>query len=751
MKINTKNRNITGLIIASSAAMAITSVSASAQQTSQSMSGDAGLVAKSSDADLNGLQEVVVTAQKRKEKAKDVPASVSVVGQAQLENQHVTELSDLSGYLPSVQIDNQGSSGQTAITIRGIPALGNGATVGTYLDDTPVGSSSLYANGSGFELDMFPYDVSRIEVLRGPQGTLYGASSMGGLLKYVMNDPELDSFNGRIATGISDIYGGTGLGNSIRGMVNIPIIKDELAARISLSNNRTPGYIDNALTGQSGINNTQQQGGRLSVLWKPTSDLNLKFSALHQKVDANDQSLILLDGVSEQPIYGDQKTGKLISEPYISTFDYYSFSAGYDLHWADFLAASSYSKSSNHRVYDQTYVFGQDFPLFGYPVGLSAYSLDVNLKKFTQELRMTSKQGSRLEWIIGGFYTRETSNNDQYLTAQAMNGSFIDGFNPLLAAYQPASYAEQAIYGDLTYKITEKFDVSAGLRYSRNNQEYSAITTPSPLLAASSTSNTSHQGVTTYMLSPRYHIDADNMLYSRIATGYRPGGPNPPLLGIPQSINADTIINYELGAKSYFLNKRASVDFSVYQIDWKNIQLPAVNSQGLSYVVNAGTAASKGFELTATLALTNTWRISANASYTDARLTGDAPSISGKNGDTLEGIPRFTSSFTSDYSFSFGDGWSAHVGGGFAFTGDRNSGESSDPNSHRLPGYGIMNLNSEVSKGPWVVRAYVKNVLNNQSNTYLANVQDAITGAVPMIWSNRPQPRTVGAEMEYAF
>jgi outer membrane receptor protein involved in Fe transport len=698
------------------------------------------------------IQEVIVTAQKRSEKAHDVPSSVSVMGQVQLESLHVSQLSDLSGYLPSVQIDSSGTPGQTSITVRGIPALGGAAVVGTYLDDTPVGSSNNFANGSAFALDMLPYDVARIEVLRGPQGTLYGASAMGGLLKYVTNDPELDGLSGRAGVGLSSIKGGGAAGSELRAMMNVPLIANELAARISVSNNRTPGYIDNAVTGQSDINRTQQQYGRLALLWKPNQDFKLKFSALRQKIDARDDNRVPLDPVTQHPIYGEQSAGKRVSEPFVNTFDYYALSAAYDLRWADLLYAASYSKTKTFRVVDESNQYGLAYPLLGdFPAGISAYAYRLNLKKSTQELRLTSKPGGTVEWLVGAFHTRETSTNNQHVTAQTLDGAPIAGLDPLFDAELPALYREKAVYGDLTYKLSDRFDVTGGLRYSRNNQQYTENILAGVLAPPSNDYNSSHESVTTYMLSPRYHLSADTMLYARVASGYRPGGPNGSLPGVPPDVKADKLVNYELGMKSFYFQKRASVELAAYQIDWKGIQLSALTDTGISYTTNGGTAKSRGFELTTSVRLSPGWRVGANAAYNDARLTQDAPSVSGKRGDKLQGVPDVTASLTSDYNFNVGDAWSAHVGGGYGWTGARNSGESSDPQSRRQGSYGVLNLNADLSKGAWTVRAYAKNVLNNQTATLLYNVQNALTGDLQQIWAVRTQPRTVGLELEVSF
>ena len=704
------------------------------------------------DVKAGGIQEVIVTAQKRRERASEVPSSISVLGQAQLENQHVSQLSDLTGFLPSVQIVDGGTPGQTQISVRGIPTLGPGAVVGTYLDDTPLGSSSNFSRSSAFVLDLLPYDITRIELLRGPQGTLYGSSAMGGLLKYVTNDPDLQELSGRVGGGISSVKGAHDNGWEARTVVNVPVIRDVLAIRASVANTVTPGYVDNSLSGQHDINHVQQQYGRVAALWRPNDSVTVKLSALRQKIAADDNSSILLDPVSRQPSFGDGATGKLVAEPFDKTVDYYAAIVNVDLQWADLLSASSYSNTETHQTSDLSQQFGVAFPaLAGVPAGISAFPLGLNLRKFTQEVRLSSKSGGALEWLVNGFYTRERSQNFQLATAQSLDGAPIPGLDPLLDVSLPSTYNEKAVYGQVTYKLTPVFDMTGGLRYAKNNQDYVQNVTAGVLAPVGVSGGTSSENVTTYLASARYHLTPDRMLYARVASGYRPGGPNLALPGVPTSVKADTLVNYEVGMKSLFLDKRVSVELAAYQIDWKDIQLTAASPNGITYLVNAGTAKTRGLELTTNFRLTPAWRLGFNTAYTHARLTEDAPSVFGKAGDAIQGIPSWTAALTTDYSFDAWDGWSPHLGGGYAWTGKRESGQSSDPLSNRLPSYGLLNMNADVSKGAWTVRAYAKNLADSHANTMLTNVQNALTGQVGYLMANRPQPRTLGIEVDMAF
>ena len=712
-------------------------------------------------ADAGQLQSVVISAQKRKESASKVPASVSVIGAQQLENQHVTQLSDLNGYLPGVQIENGGTPGQTAVKIRGIGNLGPGPVVGTYLDDTPVGPSNNIQKGAGLVLDMLPYDIARVEVLRGPQGTLYGASAMGGLLKYVTIDPDLKTLEGRIGGGISSVKGGKGTGWDLHAGVNIPLIKDTLALRASLASNHTPGWVGNAVTGARGVNHSEQQGGRLALLWQASPDVNLKLSAIKQKIDAHDNSQITLD-TNRQAVYGDYRNNKLFGEPFERDVNYYSATVNWDLHWADFISATSYSKESSSAPTDITREFGVAFPALGKMLGLtvaagkSAFPREIDSKKWTQEFRLASKQGGKLEWLAGAFYTREDGTQMQRGTAQTMAGATIPVLDPLLQVELPSSYKEASLFGNLGYKFTERFDVTAGLRYAKNRQRFQQIVDPRSVLALigaipnTAPPSTSSEGVTTYMLSPRYLLSADSMLYARVATGYRPGGPNIALPGVPPSVQSDSLINYEVGVKSLFLNRRASVELAAYQIDWKDIQISTTTDQGLSYLANAGKAQSRGLELSSQYKATQDWRLGFVLGYTAAYLSEDAPTLRARKGDRLPGTPRWNAALTSDYHFSLPDGWAGHTGGGYSWIGERHSAVN-PARSLTLSSFGTLNLNADASKGPWTVRLYGKNLANNQKLSMITPITNALSGKVSQYSANRPQPRTIGMEVDMQF
>jgi outer membrane receptor protein involved in Fe transport len=707
---------------------------------------------KAAKPDNGGIQVVEVTAQKRKENARDVSTSISVVGSEQLEDRHVTSLVDIAGSLPGVQIDSGGTPGQTSISMRGISSLDVGSVVGTYIDDAPLGSSSSFAVASRFQLDLMPYDIERIEVLRGPQGTLYGASAMGGLIKYVLKDPDLYDLSGAVGGGVSRISGSSGTGWDDRAQINVPLVKGKLAFSVSASENRTPGYIDNVVSGQDDINKVMQKSGRFALSWKPTNDFSVKLSALHQATDADDLGTILLDA-SQRPIYGDLKTGSQMAQPFYTHVNFYSSTINWYTHGVDVTSATSFSRTHTGSVVDDSAYYGPLYPEFGFPEGKSGSYLGLDLKKFTQELRVASLPGSQLEWLAGAFFTHESSANHQRLTATANDGTPLPVLDPLLAVNEPSGYREGALFGDLTWKFNDRLDLTGGLRYARNWQSNSFFVSGIGASQEGLSDSQSHsaEAVTTWMVSPRWRIDENDMLYLRAAKGYRPGSPNLALPGVPPIVDSDTLVNYEAGWKALLLGKTLSVDAAVYHIDWKRIQLNNSTPSGVAYLANGGTAQSDGMELSLAWSPIHSLRLGLGTAWTDARLTQDAPTLGGKSGDPMPGVPHWNASTSADYYFSLPAAWMGHAGMDYRYTGKRNSSFESATYNWREGGYGVVGLNFDVSRDIWTLRAYAKNLTNQHPQQHIGYLLNAATGDVANLQSTVLQPRTIGLELDAQF
>ncbi len=698
------------------------------------------------------IDEVIVTAQKREESLQDVPVSISVVGDQRLQDLHVTQLTDIAAYVPGFQVDSTGSPGQTALSLRGVAPVGPGQTVGTYIDDTPVGSSSFYARGVIFALDLLPYDIERLEVLRGPQGTLYGASTIGGLLKYVTRSPDLSSFDFRAGADAFSVTDADDLGVGGRVGINAPLVEGKVAVRASYAYQRTPGYIDNPALGLEDQNEYEQDGGRVALLWQLNDAASLRFSGMWQSVDSDDNAAEASSlPPSITPINGGRSNDNVVAQPFSKDLSYYSATLNWDLGWADFVSASSYSETTTRQVQDATPTFGIVFQLFaGIPDGRSAFSLDLDLEKWTQEFRLTSATGGRVEWLVGGFFTDEDSANHQLATGTFPSGAPIPGLNPLADISIPTTYREYSVFGDLTYKFTDRFDVTVGARWARNDQDFNQISAGGPLVPAGEAPSESSEEVWTYMVSPRFHVSEDTMLYGRVASGYRPGGPNVPLLGAPPQVDADSLVNYEIGLKTAFLDRRAYVDVALFYIDWSDIQLTVANG-GVSFLDNAGAAESQGVELTTAFMPVDGLRLGLNAAYTDATLTEDVPPPGvGSADDRLPRIPEWSGSLTADYSFALRGTWTARIGAGYRYVDERLSAVESNPVAVTADDYTALDLTAAVSSDRWSVRLFARNVTDERadlSNGLVSNAlnQPQFVTAVPL------QPRTIGLALDVTF
>lgn len=699
----------------------------------------------------SGIETVVVTAEKRSEDIQKVPAAVSAISSETLGDLHATQLTDIGTYVPALQINSGGTPGQTTISIRGIAPVGPGATVATYIDDAPVGSSSAYGGGVAFQLDLLPYDVQRLEVLRGPQGTLYGASSMGGLLKYVLTTPSLDEFHVNVGGDVFGMSNAGEVGGGGRVSVNGPLIDGKLGFTASYAIEDTPGFIDNYVTGQKNQNGFQQQSARLGFLWQPIDNLSVKVNALYQKVDADGDGTVPLDPVTLRPLGGKYQDNNLVDQPFEKDIQFYSASIDYTMPWADFISTSSYQDTRTSQSSDDSYAYGVAFPFFGLPAGKSQQHYKLHLSKFTQELRLQSPQGERLEWLAGGFYTHEDSSNFQSPSALTMAGIPIPGLDPIYAAQLPSTYTEYAAFGDLTYHVTDKFELLGGVRYSENHQVFSEIASSALLgLSIDLENQKARDSVATYSVGAQYNFSDNAMAYVRVASGYQPGGPNLAIAGVPPTFKSDTLTNYEVGVKSQFFDDRVLLDADVFYISWDNIQLLSGGS-GFSFGANGGTAKSEGFEANASIRPIDGLSIDGTFSYVDAVLTEDVPILSGLKGDWLPNIPRYSGSLRATYTYPLSGDWAVDLGAGLRMVGKRYSDVNHAPDSRSIPGYSALDLNIGVSNDRYTLRLFAKNATDTHAYLSYNPIFNQATGDITQIEAAVLQPRVIGISLDAKF
>ncbi len=656
----------------------------------------------------NSIETVVVTASKRPEELKNVPMSVTVVSGADLEKLNARGVEDLLATVPGFNV-TEANPTHPDLILRGINAGGVGTTVASYIDEAPFGSSSALANGAILSPNLDTYDLSRVEVLRGPQGTLYGASTEGGLIKYVTNAPDPTAYAGSVEVGGVDLANG-GSGGSARGMANIPLT-DDLAVRGSGFYVQSPGYIDNAFTGAQNTNDLRNEGGRVSLLYRPLDKLSVRLTAMAQDIKSGntDSEDVILTADGFTPKYGDYIQKRTIDEPSGVRDYHYNATVDWDLDWASLTSSSSYGILHDYVVQDATAVYGADIQGF------------VGLDKFTQEVRLASEPGQGpFEWLVGGFYTNEEASLHQDIVTSfhgqlLFPGSFLQ-IN--------SSYNELAGFANATYHFTPSFDVSIGGRYSSSGQHAhqfagSTLLLPNPEWADSS------EDVFTWSATARYHLSDDAMIYGRVAKGFRPGGPNvlpvQGAAGAPPFYGSDSLIDYEIGTKVVLPDSNLSFDASVYLINWDSIQLlTLINNTGVN--TNGGAARSDGAEASVTWTPIDRVTFNLNGAFTDARLTQDTPSpllLDGRDGDPLPWSPKWSVAFSGDYRFLPMGSVTPYVGGTLHYIGTRHSDFVGDlyqvvygipGRQFSIPAYVKLDLRAGLDWNAWNFEIYIKNL-----------------------------------------
>jgi len=576
-------------------------------------------------------------------------------------------------YVPGVNFNDDGAPGQGSITMRGVANIFSTPSVGIYLDDIPYGSVTAFAEGANFALDALLGDVERIEVIKGPQGTLFGAASMGGSVRYITKEPSLTDFGGRFSTDLSDTSQG-GFNQLYKAGIDVPIVNDKLALGVSGFYQDNDGFIDQAVRPDKDVNDAQLRGGQATLLFRPSEPWKIKLNYLDQRSEFTGQNSVPFNITTGQPVFGKYKQNTAGEEPTEIEFELSSATIEYQGGWGTATLASSYQEFSQVAIVDLTRFFG---PLVdaqvGAPPGTNSVPLDsqISTDRWAHEFRLTSANNEHLEWLVGLYYTKEESSNFQGAVAVP------SGFN-LVTQQFPSNYEEKAAFGNLTYYFTPQFDATVGVRLSSNDM--GVLFSGTGLLAGPNLpEQTVSDDVQTYLFNARYRPNDDMSLYFRAANGYRPASANLPLinpatgdiLSVP-FVKADTLWSYELGAKGNFAESAFGYDVAVYLIKWKDLQVFR-SFNGVNVGGNADSdVTATGLEGTLTYQPTNALNVAASFAYSQSELDEDDPAIGGLEGEQLPGIPEWTFSLSGNYDFMLGS-LDAFVGGGIAYQDSRNT------------------------------------------------------------------------------
>jgi len=727
--------------------------------------------------------EIIVTANKKEENLHNVANSITAISGRDLELRVLTDFQDFAAQVPGLQIQ-QISDGQNRLIVRGENAGGGAANVGTVIDEMPLSYSTGNASGATTTNNPDTYDTQRIEVLRGPQGTLYGAGAEAGLIKYVTNKPVLNKLEAGIEIGGVTVDHGQSAGN-VKGFLNIPVT-DTFALRVTGYAEDLPGWIGNWVTGERNLNHGYRDGVRITALWEPSKDLKITAQAATQQMHDYASGSVDLVGSSLTPSSPPANQfalaqGLTYGSPLANFEDFQEYHAyvqiDYDAHFARITSITSHGILGSYFKVDDS---GAELaPGITYPDYLAAYvygqPVDIDeqnplrLYKTTQELRIASEPGATIgglavDWQLGGMITRELTHWTQSLDVLAASSP---GGPPLMppggSAELNAPYFEKAVFADATVHFTPVFDLELGGRYS-NIIETSQVNQYCCILFGQA--NTSLPGLRTnqshadWSVAPRFHISQDTLVYARIASGFRAGGPEILIpdapAGFPLSYKPDRTINYELGLRTYLLDKKVSIDLAAYYISWTDVQVNsefAAAGSIFNVLGNAGTAKSEGVEWNLAFAPVAGLSLGIVGDVDNARLTQDAPGLGGNNGDPLTFVPSYINTVNLDYHHAAFGNYEFFIGGTWTHTG-RVYNDFVNPASAsvlgsrvELPGYDTFAMQGGLRNGKVTFEVFAHNLSDSRALIGYYN-----SGAYGLYGSGTIlQPRTIGFRLSYKY
>jgi len=741
-------------------------------------------------ADGTDVTEITVTAQRYSSTVQNTPISISAISGDQLTSAGITTVEDLIRDVPGFSMRSAGP-GQSEYEARGLASNGGAApTVGFYLDEVPLSPPALAQVGK-VVIDPDFYDVDRIEVLRGPQGTLYGSGSMGGTIKIVTNQPKLDTFEGSAQGTVSDTQGGSGNGGG-NFMMNIPI-GDAFALRVVGTDTYRSGWIDRIVLNPfppdtttrgdvlaapvqsvtTDVNTEKLYGERASLLFQPNDDLSILATALYQRM--------VMGGYDEfdlppGPDYLAHYEAFPISEPISDTAHIYSLTINDNLGFADVTSATAYWRREESQTQDasESASYTAGLPADGLPEYVSVPYSEIDLtRQFSEEVRVTSRGNDRLHWVTGVFYSDLHSTWIEIDSNPLMSALSPPGANPsgtFFDADNPYHIRQVAAFADGSYKFTNTLEFSTGLRWFRYQSQ--AFENEWGLDASSFTPLTSPLETTASAtgFNPRFNLsyspNGDLTSYISASKGFRPGGANEQvpvnLCGVsPLSFGPDSVWDYELGEKAKLFDNRLTINGDIYYIAWTGIQEALLLTCGYEYNANAGNARSFGPELEMSAKLTRQLTLTVNGNYTDAKITKPSSVLANSLAGTIASctsvsnctvpvlnVPQETGSVSLVYSAPILHGFqlTARASGSYV-------GASTDESYYfgiHLPPYFLAGARIALSRDRWSAAIFVDN-LTNKVAELTANNTSFQYNIPALVRISTNQPRTIGTQINFRF
>lgn len=694
--------------------------------------------------DAARMNTVTVTSTRREQSLQDVPLAVTAYQQEVLTEKGIVSYDGLARETPGIVL-NQPTANFNTITTRGIATNGYGANLqaatAIYINELPISS-----NGNSTILDPTLFDVERVEVLRGPQGTLFGANSLSGAVRILTKEPNSREFEASalVDYGLTD---GDAFRQRYNGMVNLPLIEDQLALRVVGFYRDEDGWVDNLGTGIEGANSLKAIGGRAHLLWEPTDNFDIGLLIIREDNEPADSGLT-------NPNRGEFIRFTDRPDLFQSDLKSYNLAANWEMDWATLTSSSTYSNVDGKFIVDLAGTFGGAIPF-----ALDAVGYDEN---FVQEVRLASAEGGDWDWIVGGFYFNKRRDIDydyrsslDFLQARGLTG-LPDEYYYRFKGYFDA--IESAVFGEVTYRFSDQLWATGGLRYTETSVQSHTLAggyNSNYLLAAILGLTNTQLTLTPVVAADGLKVEADNLsykaslsykpvdnitTYASISTGFRSpvanaraglaSGVDPNDIIIPNGADSDSLTSYEVGMKGVFLNNKLTANLAAYYINWEDIQVQANRlSDQAQFATNIGKAVSQGLEFEVGYFAGNGFSLFLNGSLSDTEITDltDAEAaISGAEKGLQLAMPDFQGTATARYDFDIGN-WDAFVSASASYIGDFPAMLPNVPGQPGVPAatfdftdaYTLVNAQAGMSKDSWKVVAYVENLFDDSSITYV--------------------------------
>lgn len=730
---NEQNKALKRFVVAAMASTALYAVPALAQETA--------------DVEAPPGSEIVVTASKRASSTiQDTPIAVQALGGEDLKEKGALDFADFYHAIPALSVQDEGP-GDKRYVIRGINSAG-ASTVGMYLDETVITGENAQ-DGGGQAPDIKLFDIDRVEVLKGPQGTTFGASSMAGTIRYITKKADPDAgVNGYVQSGLRATNGAS-LGLQTDGAVNLPIVPGVLAIRASGFYADLPGWIDNKF--QNGANAEKSKAGRLTARLQPVPDLTIDVTAMYQDVQQDAKNFYNRLDYSGRTLPADYQADE-VRAPYGDESEIYNATVNYTQSYGTFTGTVSRFVRDTSFVRDASLAAQAFFGLPYATTGRSALKQDKHRRVDSGEFRFGSDFGGPIQILVGGFFQNEDRFYRSAWPKADASGNIPANASLLLDRTVDTRIKERALFGEVSYQFVPGLTFTAGGRLFdfKLEQISDAIVAaggaagkgPGPLLS------TKDDGLIG-RFNLAYKLSDQVNTYVQVAQGYRSGGTNDQTAAalanvtIPDGYGSDSLWSYEAGVKTSLLDRKLFLNGAVYYIDWSDIQVSQQATNGtvsFGYTGNGGKGEVKGVEMTLEAKPVRGLDINLAGNYNTAKLSQDNPIPStGRKGNRIPYVPEVTASGAVNYATAVPSlGVDASFGADVSYQGSMATKfNSTIANYQRLDAYWLVGLRAGISKGPWQVNLNVTNLFDDQTTI---NFNEIVPGVYPLgYYTNRPR------------